>query len=488
MSAAPYAQGYVWRRGAVETAQRLLLLVVTSGVLTACTDHGASGPARLASPADRGSSQPVAPQTCADAGAALVAAAEWPSAAVPVMAPDDTALAPVAARSVFDFVTSVGVNVHATYNDTPYSDHDRIIRALRDLHISHVRDGLVAQRDDQRRFLLDLASQGICTDLIVGHADLDRAGLTTALDEAVAMSPALELLEGPNEADLTVGTDWPTLVEDQQTQLVDGIAARAELRPLPLVQPSFGRLDALEDSAALSLPGDLDNLHPYPGGGPPSQHLLANLQASGQATAQDPIVATEHGYHNAVEASEGHPGVPEEVAAVYVPRVFLESFAAGIDRTYLYELIDQFDDPEDDDPESQFGLLRTDFSEKPAATALRNTLTVLDAEHARPHTAEPLAVKIGTDTDDVRGLLLQEANATWWLAVWRQVGVYDVDSGTPSEVTPAPATITVDRPVDAEVHRPMTSPSAVQRIHAEDAVAVDVPADALLIALRATED
>ena len=47
----------------------------------------------------------------------------------------------------------------------------------------------------------------------------------------------------------------------------------------------------------------------------------------------------------------------------------IEHFRAGIPRTYAYELIDEKPDAALTDPEQHFGLLRNDFSEKPAFTA-----------------------------------------------------------------------------------------------------------------------
>ena len=68
-------------------------------------------------------------------------------------------------------------------------------------------------------------------------------------------------------------------------------------------------------------------------------------------------------------------GIPEDVAGKYVPRVFLEQWQRGIQRTYLYELIDLPTGHAVGD--SMFGLLRSDFSAKPAYTALTNLLHLL---------------------------------------------------------------------------------------------------------------
>src|SRR6476646_143013 len=38
---------------------------------------------------------------------------------------------------------SVGVNVHLHYTDTPYSNFSLVEKLLTDLHVRHIRDGLV---------------------------------------------------------------------------------------------------------------------------------------------------------------------------------------------------------------------------------------------------------------------------------------------------------------------------------------------------------
>lgn len=50
-----------------------------------------------------------------------------------------------------------------------------------------------------------------------------------------------------------------------------------------------------------------------------------------------PVIATETGYCNDLTAADS---VPEDVAARYMPRVFLEQWLYGIKRTYIYELVD----------------------------------------------------------------------------------------------------------------------------------------------------
>jgi hypothetical protein len=82
-------------------------------------------------------------------------------------------------------------------------------------------------------------------------------------------------------------------------------------------------------------------------------------------------VASETGYHDAVASHDGHPPVSEQAGAVYLPRLFLSYFGAGVRRTFAYELLDERVDPARSDLQANFGLLRDDFSRKPSFMALR---------------------------------------------------------------------------------------------------------------------
>ena len=57
-----------------------------------------------------------------------------------------------------------------------------------------------------------------------------------------------------------------------------------------------------------------------------------------------------------------------------MPRLLLEHFMRGEQRFYSYELIDEFVDPEQTNPEANFGLLRRDLTPKPAYTAMKTLL------------------------------------------------------------------------------------------------------------------
>ena len=101
-------------------------------------------------------------------------------------------------------------------------------------------------------------------------------------------------------------------------------------------------------------------------------------------SGRKPVWATEAGFQTAARSRDGQPPVSEKAGAVYLLRTFLEHFISGVRRTYAYELLDESAEPALRKSEQHFGLLRHDFSPKPAYTALRNLLALHGARPGAP--------------------------------------------------------------------------------------------------------
>ena len=143
-----------------------------------------------------------------------------------------------------------------------------------------------------------------------------------------------------------------------------------------------------------------------------------------------PVVATEAGYHT--QWRKG--GVPEEIAALYLPRMLLHQAAMGIERTFIYELMDGGLD--DGDTEHHWGLLRHDGTPKPAFHAVAALLAALPAG-ARPGPLPPVPV---LSSDGVRSLAIDTGEGPV-LAVWRPVRVWDPARKVRIPVEPASVSV-----------------------------------------------
>ena len=234
----------------------------------------------------------------------------------------------------------------------------------------------------------------------------------------------MEAIEGPNEYSTSGDPNWkPNLVAYQQA-LYAQVKADPELAALPVIGPSIVHNDqaALGDISAYL---DCGNIHSYPQGNPPDKlgSFIAKAELNSGAK---PIVATETGYHTALNWSGENPPVSEAAMATYMPRLFLEYFRWGIARTFSYELLDEFDDPGWTRQEANFGLLRHDLSPKPAFDALRNTIGSSKTP-ARPSARRPSTTRSAKPASlprpGKRGLhkvLLQKRDGSFYLALWRR--------------------------------------------------------------------
>jgi hypothetical protein len=346
-----------------------------------------------------------------------------PSNGVTASPPAGPALPLAEPESGGSFLNSVGVNVHMSYYSTAYNDWQQVREKLVELGIRHVRDGACVGCTPQRQRLLALAAAGIGVDFTMrqpGSPDT-LAALVDLL--AGPMRPAVDAIEGPNEYDHSGDPTWAASLKTYQQQLYGLVSATPALAGIPVLGPS------LVDSRSYALLGNLSDaldwgsIHPYAGGQMPETNL--NWDAGLEATVAPlaPIAATEAGYHNALNATTGQAPTSEQAAAAYVPRLFLDMFRARVQRTYLYELMDERPDPDAMHPESDFGLLRSDFSEKPSFETLRSLIHLVTPGGS--FQLSPLHVAVADDEADLRHMLLQTGPKTYALVLWRNVKVWD---------------------------------------------------------------
>ena len=373
-------------------------------------------------------------------------------------APPNAAARGQQAQRAGDFVDSIGVNVHLGYTDTPYGRRGAIARKLEQLGVGHVRDGLSLGRPELYAAWRSLAKRGIKTQLIAGDPQ-HRWGTGPVEDQLGVVKQellgAVSALEGPNEYDNQGDPNWPTVLRHYQRCLYDEVKADSALRRLPVVGPSFVHSDSRGRLGPMA--GDLDygNMHPYPGGRAPDldEHMGSELRLARLVSGDEPLIASESGYNNALRSSSTHRPVPEDVAATYMPRLYLDYFRRGIARTFAYELVDERPDPAKRQIEASFGLLRSDLSEKPAFRALEQLIALF--EDPGPNFAPGRLDYAIRGEGDVRHLLLQKRDGSFYIALWRPVSVWDHDASSRREPGGRPVRLAFGSPVERlEIHRP----------------------------------
>lgn len=370
----------------------------------------------------------------------------------------------VQARQAQTFVRSLGINTHTYYSDTVY--HQRFVtieRRLRELGVGTIRENLVPHRPDQYRMLNRLAAAGIDAQLILGDPTYGRAGLRrllAILDDR--LSGAVKAVEGPNEYDLSGDPRWRQRLDRYQRYLYRQVRADPALKRLPIVGPSVGQLADELLVTDLSRYLDYGNIHSYPDGDPPEWNLGEWLRAAARTSGGKPVMATETGYHTALEANEGQRPVSEAAMAAYVPRTYLDYFSRGVVKTFPYELVDEFPDPGNDEPESSFGLLRNDLSPKPAFRAMRNLVDLI-ADPGPGFAPGRLDFTLSGDTRDLGTLLLQKRDGRFYLALWRDTSVWDANQRQPRKPGSAPVALSfANPPKRISLHLPNRAPGATE--------------------------
>jgi hypothetical protein len=376
-------------------------------------------------------------------------------------------------------VDSIAVVVHFQYVDTAYGRAGEIVQRLRELGVRHLRDGMPTPGGPLAAALHAAHRAGIRPTL--GTWDVAQDPDRTVGDSVrVLPATAIDGFEAPNELDNSGRTDWAAALRTYMPALARAVARHAP--GVDVIGPSLVH----EESRRL-LPHDLPglvNVHPYPGGEAPEPTLGAALRNLPAGAIRRGVVFTETGYHNATLATENQPPASEEAAAVYLPRLLLSAFGAGVRRTFVYQLVDEKPDPALADAEQHFGLLRNDLSPKPAFRAIR---TLIAAVRASPGPADrgPLPWELRGGTREVQRLTLARRDGSRVIALWRPVSVWDTTARRPVDPGSVRVELLFPQGVrDVSVWRPSVSAGPVLRRDAARRLPLRLAADAVLVSAR----
>jgi len=397
---------------------------------------------------------------------------------------------PEPARSADDFVDSIGVNTHLFYdNSVYYQKYNQIIKPkLLELGVRHIRDGGTANLNGYLDRLKELGGLGIRSTLIFDPRD-------STPQAAVALSKYLgtgvEAIEGPNEYDNSGDRNWVSTLRTYQQQLYQAIKGDYATANLPIYGPTLTSTEAANAVGDLSSAVDYATMNNYYSGRYPGTSgwgdqgygsLAWNVQLAQQYSGSKAVISTETGYHNVVNTTDGHLGLPEDIAAKYIPRIYLEQFNSGIPRTLSYELIDVDKDPTD--PEKNFGLLRNDGSEKPAFVALKNLIRLLK-DSSFNFTPEALNYDLSSNASNLHHTLLEKHNGTFYLILWQEVSSFDVNSKQNNSVPNIQASITINQPISkVNIYLPNNSLEPIQQKISHNKLNLDIPDYPLVVEIK----
>lgn len=338
----------------------------------------------------------------------------------------------------YDVYNSVGVNTHFTYG-LPYgylANFSRLIGMLQAAHISHVRDAQWGNGASTQPWVTSMWTQlhvaGIQSNLVVyGH----NPTLTAAQMIAdLKLYPGVESIEAMNEWDYNGGSNWIWTAQ----QLLPTIWQAGQALHVPVIGPSLVAANSFGQLGDVSQWMNYGNVHDYQGnrnpetagiGGNGYSSIAWNAAMAHQYAPGLPVIATETGI------TTGSGGVPETVQGTYAPRIFLAAFNRGFPRTYYYELVDSPYGP-------NFGLLHLDMTPKPAWKALSNLMPYL-SDTRKDFALQPLTYALSGGGANIESLLIQKSTGVYWLFIWDNRSVWDVDQNAATPVSPTPMSLQI---------------------------------------------
>ncbi|HEX3626107.1 MAG TPA: hypothetical protein VH280_11850, partial [Verrucomicrobiae bacterium] len=275
-----------------------------------------------------------------------------------------------------DFADRIGINIKSpSYGNYAlvYSNTALVGSKLAELGIRYYRVN-AKDVDDDWAFCRSLQdTYGLKADMQVTFtfSSLSNRLRTNAL--------ALVSVEGPNETDNPAagftykGLGFPTGTINFQNDLYHMVKNDPATTNLPVIVPSVAQ--PTNQSRLIGSLGDYENMHSYPAGNIPRTFLdsLHITNANLLFTPPKPIVSTETGYHTALQDKAP---VSEKAQGKYMPRLFCDYWTRNIPRVYAYELFDEGVDQTD--AEMTYGILRNDGTPKPAYTAEKNMIGLLN--------------------------------------------------------------------------------------------------------------
>ena len=378
------------------------------------------------------------------------------------------------ATSSDHFVDSIGINVAGV-------SQSAAIPLLNNLGIRYVRSGNLGANPS----LKGIVSCYYATSATNQKLVVSAANVTTALDSIKANNAQSQVIavEGPDEYDINHGTDtnwvasaraWDQLVHQQ-------MRADSWFNGIPYIGTSMGDVwnyASLGDESAFT---DAANAHPYAGVAPEDAAAAnwirtARADNQGDSSAGSAVWATESGYSTGTNAGQED----ETIQARYIPTMLLDQYNEGFQKSFIYDLADKVNTGTYD---GSLGLYEYGAATiKPAGSAVKNLISILQDPQSTPFSAGGLNYSLGTLSADVRTTLLEKADGAFYLAYWRELTDTDAISSAEN------VTLTVSTPVSASasLYTPNISPTPTAVTLSGGATTLAVTDQLQMIALTPT--
>jgi len=409
---------------------------------------------------------------------------------------------PLRARSRVDSVASaasfgeaVGICIHPSWRNGIWSEAPWP-QAFLDSGVRHAR-GKIAQGRAGREAVADLRplfARGvkICATVASEGGAFDFEKTKDNLDFLAEYVGAenLSAIESANEYNKPSSrpSDWAPRLRQFQQWLYQEVRSNRALSGVPVVAPSiWGRLTGdYRELGNLEPYVDRGCLHYYTGGrrptraGRPSpideggslgQYALEDaIQDARTLAPSKPLWITEYGYRVEGPGSRGRgPDLPEAAAARYLIRGLLDAFEDGVEKIFIYSLLD------DVHRDGKYhGLIDGSLRRRPTFDAVRNLMALFDDRKARGRpTMLPYSLAGAPPT--LKRQLFMKNDGSYLLTLYQDVDSYDQRRRQLLQAPPAPVELRLPRPAARmDVYTPTIAAAAVQSVTGARTLAVPV--------------
>ena len=364
-----------------------------------------------------------------------------------------------ALQTTAQFLNSLGVNVHVEYTDGKYANGSTVVSDLKFLGVDHVRDSALNPSNQGQWNYDTLASAGIKFDMFM--QGLNLSSTLKLIDGFVSRHPgSISMIEGPNEVNnypiSYKGASGNAAAVAYQSDLYTAIHSDTALAGVPVAN--------LTSYPALAGAADFANFHSYPkGGAEPLGTLNSDMGQEAAVEAGKTMVMTEGGYETLVKA--GTDGVDEGTQAKYLLNLYFDNAKAGVQSSYVYELLDAYADPNNTNSGRHYGLFHLDNTPKLAATAIHNLTSVLSAGSDPSASSTPLGFETSNLPSSGASLLLTKSASVHDLVLWNEPSVWDATAAHAITAATSSTGIHFDDLSDVSVFDPLSGTTAVASYH-----------------------
>ncbi len=375
----------------------------------------------------------------------------------------------VLAQSADDFVESMGISTKFGFCPGRLCDNYPEVKALlAELGIRYIRDIPFPEQWRRRTDLYE--DHGIRMLAETGRTagqTLDTENISARLDIIKSWGNMIAGIVGINEYDSAYNScerdpegcdpnwseqNWPRSYRLFQQRLYEQVKTDQELHHLPVIMGPMVNSDNLERLGNLNGICDKGNDHTYPfPWGKPSQESEW-FESKDRLSSIDEMVAkvqkvcpgkklwiTETGYREKIygekiDAQQNKYKVTRKAKTKYLPRIYANYYLQGqIEKTFLYVLLAAV--PTD---LSGHGIVDANLQPTPAYYGIKNMTSLLgEATWDRltqswqypDFQPSSLEYTLKGNLTDIKHLLLQKSDGTFYLLLWQEVYTYDAQQG-----------------------------------------------------------